>query len=48
MKAGLKNKRVAENVIQLMELLKKASDERENMSEKEKKDNAIKMGDIYY
>ena len=36
------------NVIQLMKLLKKASDEQENMSEKEKKDNAIKMGEIYY
>jgi len=38
----------ADNVIHLMRLLKKASDEQENMSEKEKKDNAIKMGDIYY
>jgi len=38
----------ADNVIHLMKLLKKAGDEQENMSEKEKKDNAIKMGDIYY
>lgn len=38
----------AENLIKLIELLRQAQKDQEKMIEQEKKDNAIKMGDILY
>jgi len=38
----------AKNLVELMQLLKKESEHQKTMTAKEKKDNAIKMGDIYY
>lgn len=38
----------ARNLVELMHILKKASEDQKKMTAKEKKDNAIKMGDIYY
>lgn len=36
------------NLVQLMKLLKKESIKQKNMSKKEKEDNKLKMGDIFY
>jgi len=38
----------AENFIKLIEVLRQAQKDQEKMTEQEKKDNAIKMGDIFY
>ncbi len=52
MKKKLVKKVDAGNLIKLMQALKEADEKQKNMTEQEKKDNAIKMhtdkGDIYY
>ena len=36
------------NFTEFIDLLREETERQKHMSEKEKKDNAIKMGDIYY
>ena len=36
------------NFTEFIDLLREETERQKNMSEQEKKDNAIKMGDIYY
>jgi hypothetical protein len=42
------SKETVKNCTEFISLLREESGKQKNMSEQEKKDNAIKMGDIYY
>lgn len=42
------SKEAIKNFTEFIVLLRKEAENQKNMSEQEKKDNKIKMGDIYY
>ncbi|KKS05038.1 MAG: hypothetical protein UU56_C0001G0005 [Candidatus Curtissbacteria bacterium GW2011_GWA2_41_24] len=41
-------KEETKNLVDLMHALRDAFEDQKHLTQKEKKDNAIKMGDIYY